>query len=102
MPAFNSDEHFIYYCGKEPLRTKGVALTVNKSLKCSTWAQHQKQQNDLGSFSKEPFNITVIQVYAPNTDAEKAEVDQFYEDLQHLLEPPKKMSFSSYRTGMQK
>jgi len=52
MPAFNSDEHFIYYCGKEPLRTKGIALTVNKSLKCSTWAQHQKQQNDLGSFSK--------------------------------------------------
>ena len=50
MGKFNSDEHFIYYCGKEPLRTKGVALTVNKSLKCSTWAQHQKQQNDLGSF----------------------------------------------------
>ena len=52
MAEFNSDDHFIYYCGKEPLRRKGVALTVNKSLKYSTWVQHQKRQNHLGSFSR--------------------------------------------------
>ena len=46
---FNSDNHCIYHCGQESLRRKGVALIVNKSLKCSTWVQSQKQQNDLCS-----------------------------------------------------
>ena len=55
-------------------------------MKCSTCVQSQKQQNDLGSFPSKPLNITVIQVYAPTTDAEEAEVDQFYEYLQDLLE----------------
>ena len=49
--------------------------------KCNIWVQSQKQQNDLGLFPRQPFNITVIQVYDPTIDAEKAEVDQFYEDL---------------------
>ena len=55
-------------------------------------------------FQGKPFNITVIQVYAPTSNAEEAEVEWFYEDLQDLLEltPKKKMSFSSYGTGMQK
>ena len=57
-----------------------------KSLKCSTWIQSQKQQNDLCSFPRQTFNITVIQVYAPTSNAEEAEVEQFYEDLQDLLE----------------
>ena len=53
--------------------------------------QSQKRQNDLGSFQGKPFKITVIQVYAPTTNVEKAEVEQFYEDLQDLLEvTPKK------------
>ena len=50
MGKFNSDDHYIYYCGKESLSRNGVALIVNKSPKCSTWMQSQKPQNDLGSF----------------------------------------------------
>ena len=53
-------------------------------------------------FQGKPFNITVIQVYAPTSNAEKGEIEQFYEDLQDLLEHPKKMSFSLQGTGMQK
>ena len=56
-----------------------------KSLKCSTWIQSQKRQNDLCSFQGKPFNITVIQVYAPTSNAKEAEVEWFYEDLQDLL-----------------
>ena len=54
MGEFNSDDHYIYYCGQESLRTNGVAIMVNKkSLKCSTWMQSQKQQNDLCSFPRQ-------------------------------------------------
>ena len=49
MGEFNSDDHYIYYCGQESLRRNGVAIIVNKSLKCSTWMQSQKRQNDLVS-----------------------------------------------------
>ena len=85
---FNSDDHYIYYCGQESLRRNGVTLIVNKSLKClGTLVQSQKQQNDLSSFPRKPFNITVIQVYAPTSNAEEAEVERFYEDLQDLFEP---------------
>ena len=52
MGEFNSDDCYIYYCGKESLRRNGVAITVNKSLKCSTWMQFQKQQTDLCSFPR--------------------------------------------------
>ena len=73
MGKFSSDVHYIYYCGQESLRRNGVALIVNRSLKCSTWVQSQKRQNDLCLFLKsdkmisvcfqgKPFNITVIQV----------------------------------------
>ena len=86
MGEFNSYDHYIYYCGQECLRENGVAITVNKSPKCSTWMQSQKWQNDLCSFQGKPFNITVIQVYVPTSNAEEAEVEQFYEDLQDLLE----------------
>ena len=61
--------------------------TQQKSLKCSTWIQSQKQQNDLCLFPRHPFNITVIQVYALTSNAEEAEVEWFYEDQQDLLEP---------------
>ena len=65
-----------------------MAIIVNKSPKCSTWVQSQKRQNDLQG---KPFSITVIQVYAPISNAEEAEVEPFYEDLQDLLElTPKK------------
>ena len=81
MGEFNSDDHCIYYCGQESLRRNGVAIMVNKSLKDSTWMQSQKRQNDLIRFQGKPFNITVIQVYAPTSNTEEAEVEQFYEDL---------------------
>ena len=91
MGEFDPDDHYIYYCGQESVRRNGVALIVNKSPKCSTWMQSQKWQNDLCSFPGKPFNITVIQVYAPTSNAEEAEVERFYEDIQDLLErTPKK------------
>ena len=78
MGEFNSGDHYIYYCGQESLRRNGVAIMVNKSPKCSTWMQSQKISVH---FRSKLFNITVIQVYAPTTDAEEAEVEWFYEDL---------------------
>ena len=84
MGEFNSDDHYIYYCGQESLRSNGVAITVNKSLKCSTWMQSQKGQNDLCSFPRQTIQYQVIQVYAPNSNTEEAEVERFYEDLQDL------------------
>ena len=91
MGEFNSDNHYIYYCGQESLRRNGVAaIMVNKSPKCSTWMQSQKRQNDLW-FPRPTFNITVIQIYALTSNAEEAEDEQLYEYLQDLLElTPKK------------
>ena len=90
MGEFNSDDHYIYYCGQESLRRNGVAIRFNKIPKCNTWMQSQKRQNGL-CFQGKPFNITVIQVYASTSNAERAEIEQFYEDLQDLLElTPKK------------
>ena len=85
MGKFNSDDCYIYYCGQESLRRNGAAILVNKSLKCSTWMQPQKWQNDL-CFQGKPFNISIIQIYAPTSNAEEAEVEWFYEDLQGLVE----------------
>ena len=91
MGEFNSDDHSIYYCGQESLRRNGVAIKANKSLKCSTCMQSQKQQNETCLFLSKPFSITVIQVYAPNSNTEEAEVEQCYEDVQDRLEliPPR-------------
>ena len=89
MGKFNSDEHYIYYCGQESLRRNGVAITVNKKVGNEELGCHsQKWQNDLCSFPRQTiqYNITVIQVYVPTSNAEEAEVEQFYEDLQDLLE----------------
>ena len=84
-------DHYIYYCGQESHTSNGVALIINKSLKYSTWVQQQKWQNDL-CFQGKPFNITVIQVYAPTSNAEEAEVERFYEDVQDFLDlTPKKV-----------
>ena len=87
MGSFNSDDHSIYDCGQESLRGNGVALIINKSPKCSTWVQSQKNYKMISvHFQGKPFNITVIQVYAPTTDAEEAEVGQVCEDVGDLLE----------------
>ena len=96
MGEFISDDHYFYYYGQESLRRNGVALIVNKRvLKGSTWVQSQTNRMISVSFQGKPFNIIVIQVYTPISNAEEAEVERFYKDLQDLLEqtPPKKCPF---------
>ena len=63
---FNSDDHYIYYCGQESLKRNGVALIVNKSLKCSTWVQSQKQQNDFGLFPRQTIKYHSNPSLCPN------------------------------------
>ena len=87
MGEFNSDDHYIYSCGQESLRRNGIALIVNKSVRnAAPWVQSQKWQMILVHFQGKPFIITVIQVYVSSTNAEEAEIRQFYEDLQDLLQ----------------
>ena len=97
MGEFNSDDHYMYYCGKESLRRNGVALIVNKRVRNTILGCNFKNNQMISvHFQGKPFNITVIQVYVPTSNAEEAEVDWFYEDLQDLLElTHKKMPFSS-------
>ena len=92
MGEFNSDDHYICYCGQKFLRRNGVALIVNKRVQNTVLGCKLKNDRMISvRFQGKPFNITVIQVYAPTSNAEEAEVEQFYEDLQDLLEPtPKK------------
>ena len=66
MGEFNSDDHYIYYCGQESLRRNGVAIMVNKSLKCSTWMQSQKRQNDLCSFPRQTIQYHGDPSLCPN------------------------------------
>ena len=66
MGEFNSDDHYIYYCGQESLRRNGVAIMVNKSPKCSTWMQSQKQQNDLCSFPRQTIQYDGYPSLCPN------------------------------------
>ena len=87
MGEFNSDDHYIYYRGQESLRRNGVALIVNKRIQNTVLDCSPKNDRMiLVRFQSKPFNITVIKAYAPSSDAKEAKVDQFYEDLQHLLE----------------
>ena len=82
MDEFNSDGHYIYYCGQESLRRNGVALIVNKRVQNAVLGCNLKNDRMISvHFQGKPFNITVIQVCAPTSNAEKAEVEQFYEDL---------------------
>ena len=92
MGEFNSEDHYIYYCGQESLRRNGVAIMVNKRVQNAVLGCNLKNNRMISvRFQGKPFNITVIQVYAPTSNAEEAEVEQFYEDLQDLLElTPKK------------
>ena len=96
MGEFNSDDHYIYYCGQESLRRNGVAIMVNKRVRNAVLRCNLKNDRMISvRFQDKPFNITIIQVYAPTSNAEEAEVERFYEDLQDLLElRPKKISFS--------
>ena len=92
MGEFNSDDHYIYFCGQESLRRNGVAITVNKSVRNAVLGCNLKNDRIISvRFQGKPFSITVIQVYAPISNAEEAEAERFYEDLQDLLElTPKK------------
>ena len=86
MGKFNSDDLYIYYCGQESLRGNGVAIIVNKRDQNAVFGYNLKHNRMISvCFQGKPFSITVIQVYAPTTNAEEAEVYKFYENLQDLL-----------------
>ena len=87
MGEFNSDDHYISYCGQESLRRNGVAIMVNKRVQNTVLGCNLKNDRMISvHFQGKPFNITVIQAYAPTSNTEEAEVEQFYADLQDLLE----------------
>ena len=87
MGKFNSDDRYIYYCGQESLRRNGVAIKVNKRVRNAVLGCNLKNDRMISvRFQGKPFNIIVIQVYAPSSNTEEAEVEWFYDDLQDLLE----------------
>ena len=92
MGEFNKYDHYIYYCGQESLRRNGVAIIVNRRVRNAVFGCNLKNDRMISvHFQGKPLSITVIQVYAPASNAEEAEVKQFYENLQDLLElTPKK------------
>ena len=92
MGEINSDDHYIYHCGKESHRRNRVALIINRRVQNTVLGCNLKNNRMIQvCFQHKPFNIIVIQVYDPTTDAEEVEVDEFYEDLEDLLElTPKK------------
>ena len=88
---FNSDDHCIYYCGQESLRRNGIAIMVNRVQNAVLGCNLKNNRMISVNFQGKPFNTTVIQVYAPTSNTEEAEVERFYEDIQDLLElTPKK------------
>ena len=103
MSEFNLDDHYIYYRRQECLRRNGVAIIVNERVQNAVLGCSLKNNRMISvCFQGKPFNITVIQVYAPISNAEEAEIEWFYEDLQGLELTTKKISFSLWGTGMQK
>ena len=93
---FNSDDRYIYYCGQEPFRSNRVALTVTKRVQNALLGCSLKNDRRISvHFQGKPFNIIVIQVYAPTTNAKEAEVEWLYEDIQDFLEltPNKRCPF---------
>ena len=96
MGEFNSDDHYIYYCRQESLRRNGVAIMVNTRVLNAVLGCNLKNDRMISvHLQGKPFTITVIQVYVPTSKAEETEIEQFYEDLQDLLEltPPKDVLF---------
>ena len=87
MGEFNSDDHYIYYCGQKSLSRNGVAIMVNKRIQNAVLGCNFKNDRMISvHFQGKPFNNTVIQAYASTSNDEETEADQFYEDLQDLLE----------------
>ena len=87
MGKFNSDDHYIYYCEQESLRRNGVAIMVNKRVQNTVLGFNLKNNRMISvQFQGKPFNIMVIQAYAPTSKAEEAEIERIYEDIQQLPE----------------
>ena len=85
MGEFNSDDHYIYYCGQEYLRKNGIVIIVNKRVQNAVLGCNLKNERMISvRFQGKPLNIMVIQVYLPTSNAEEAEFERFYEDLQDL------------------
>ena len=96
MGEFNSDDHYLHYCGQESLRRNGVAIMVNERVRNAVLGCNLKNDRMISvRFQGKPFNITVIQVYAPTSSTEETEVEWFYENLHDLLEltPQKDLFF---------
>ena len=102
MGGFNSDDHYIYYCGQKSLRRNGVAIMVNERVRNAVLGCNLKNDRMISvCFQGKPSNITVIQVYTPTSNAEEAEVEQFYEDLQDLLELTPKKRYPFHYRGLE-
>ena len=100
MGEFNSDDHCIYHCGQESLRRNGVAIIVNKRVLNAVLGCNLKNDRMISvRFQGKPFNIMVIQGYAPTTNAEEAEDEWFYEDIQGLLNTQKR--YPSHYRGLE-
>ena len=102
MGKFNSDDHYIYYCGQESFRRNGVAIIGNKRVLNAVIGYSLKNNRMiLVCLQDKSFNITVTQDYAPTTNAKEVEVEQFYEDLQYLLELTPKKRCPFHHRGLQ-
>ena len=96
MSEFNSDDHYIYYCEQESLRRNEVDIIVNKRVRNAVLGCNLKNDRMISiCFQSKPFNIMVIQVYAPTSNTEEAEVERFYDNLRDFLKqtPPKRCPF---------
>ena len=101
MGGFNLDDHYIYYCGQESLRRNGVAMMVNNRVRNAVLGCNLKNDRMISvHFQGKSFNITVIEAYAPMSNAAEAEVEQFYEDLQDFLELTPKKRCPFHYTGL--
>ena len=99
---FNSDDHYMYYCGQESLRRNGVAIIINKRVCNAVLRCNLKNERMISvHFQGKQFNITVIQVYASTSNTEEAEVEWFYEDLQDLLELTHKKRCPFHYSGLE-
>ena len=102
MGEFNSDDHYIYYCGQESLRRNRVAIIVNKRIQNAVLGCNLKNDRMISvCFQGKPFSITVFQVYASTTNGKEAEIEQFYEDLQDLLELTPKKRCPFHHSGLE-
>ena len=100
MGKFNSDDHYIYYCGQESLRRKGVVLIFSERVWNAVLGCNLKNDR-MFCFQGKPFSITVIQVYAPTTNAKEAEVERYFEDLQDLLQLTPKKRHHFHHSGLE-